>query len=432
MGELMIEPLELISQEIAECDGEAARMLTVVFDYVDQARAPRRARAHIFVPEQMPPDPMPLMYQAGYEIEQRAGAMHVTRGYACANPVTPTIEEAGGPENPLVRGPNLDIALLHAVRSLDWIDDSKVVIAGGSAAGHMSLMLAAETFPVAAVVVDCAPVNLPYNMAYFTMVRRLNDPKILATNATQIAHDAIQLLGEDPLAPEFAEHAVISHLQRITCPVSGSHSSADMLVPAEQLSRRFETEFDRGLFPQGYERVPERLTSDVRAHTRLDDLLPPDSLEFVVQPPPPADRVVIDLVWDGARVAELEAPVGSKQWTVLVIDEGPPEPDLGHLKHAVVVSRHAFLEKWVCGAIPAGQLTREKLRTLMMRAGGIEWISASIPHLDRPDQERKDVIRGLKLFIAYSAENRSAFESLVQGITGDLRAVAEGVGEECI
>ena len=38
--------------------------------------------------------------------------------------------------------------LLHITRALSFVDDSRVIISGGSAGGWMTLMLAAETFPL--------------------------------------------------------------------------------------------------------------------------------------------------------------------------------------------------------------------------------------------------------------------------------------------
>ena len=62
---------------------------------------------------------------------------------------------------------NPDVALLHLARALPWVDDTRVVIGGGSAGGWMTLLLAAETFPLAGAAPDVPPVNWGYNGAYF-------------------------------------------------------------------------------------------------------------------------------------------------------------------------------------------------------------------------------------------------------------------------
>src|SRR6185437_1765661 len=84
----------------------------------------------------------------------------VKRGWAVASPsqVEP---------NPLVRTANPDGALLHIVRALPFVDDAKVVIVGGSAGGYITLMLAAETFPLAGAAADVPPMNWGYTGAYF-------------------------------------------------------------------------------------------------------------------------------------------------------------------------------------------------------------------------------------------------------------------------
>ena len=53
------------------------------------------------------------------------------------------------------------------VRAMPFVDDAHVVIGGGSAGGYMTLMLAAETFPLAGAAPDVPPVNWGYNAAYF-------------------------------------------------------------------------------------------------------------------------------------------------------------------------------------------------------------------------------------------------------------------------
>ena len=98
-------------------------------------------RAKIFVPSALHVDPTataPLYYSAGYELDDGAAGLVLSRGWIV---VTPHQIEA----NPLVRTPNCDVALLHLARSLPFVDDSRVLIAGGSAGGTMTLMLAAET-----------------------------------------------------------------------------------------------------------------------------------------------------------------------------------------------------------------------------------------------------------------------------------------------
>ena len=57
-------------------------------------------------------------------------------------------------------------------RALPWVDDTRVVIGGGSAGGWMTLLLAAETFPLAGAAPDVPPVNWGYNARLFLQATR--------------------------------------------------------------------------------------------------------------------------------------------------------------------------------------------------------------------------------------------------------------------
>lgn len=72
----------------------------------------------------------------------------------------------GGDGNPLCRGPNLDLVLLHLVRAIQGVDVARLVLHGGSAGGYTALLLAAETFPAAATTVNAPVVNLCYEAAF--------------------------------------------------------------------------------------------------------------------------------------------------------------------------------------------------------------------------------------------------------------------------
>ena len=82
----------------------------------------------------------PLLHWAGYSKEEKENLKVAQNGIVVSNPEKIKV-------NPLALGPNKDIAMLHIVRSLPFIDDSKVGIQGGSAGGYISLLLAAESFP---------------------------------------------------------------------------------------------------------------------------------------------------------------------------------------------------------------------------------------------------------------------------------------------
>jgi hypothetical protein len=155
--------LRIENSTLLSSAGKQTVKILVAFDYRDPTGAKKEGKAAIYFPPSIRDDTkarLPLSFAAGYEINDQGAQALVNRGFVA---VTPRALEA----NPLIRTANPDIALMHMVRSLPFVDDAKVLIAGGSAGGYTTLMLAAETFPVAIAMPDVPPVNWGYNAAYF-------------------------------------------------------------------------------------------------------------------------------------------------------------------------------------------------------------------------------------------------------------------------
>ena len=117
----------------------------VSFKYRGPNGMEKDAHATVYLPASVGTDAkarFPLFFAAGYEIDDNTAVGHVRRGFAVVSP-------RGLEANPLIRTASPDIALMHMVRAMPFVDDAHVVIGGGSAGGYTTLMLAAETFPLA-------------------------------------------------------------------------------------------------------------------------------------------------------------------------------------------------------------------------------------------------------------------------------------------
>src|SRR5262249_37224489 len=139
--------------------------------------------------------------------------------------VTPAAIEA----NPLVRTANADVALLHIARSLPFVDDARVVVGGGSAGGYMTLLVAAETFPLAGAAPDVPPVNLGYNAPFSLKQKKqifgsAKEPTAAPLPVTAaivpIIDQAAKVYGPDTDDVTWYRHSPLAHLPTITCPVS--------------------------------------------------------------------------------------------------------------------------------------------------------------------------------------------------------------------
>ena len=106
-------------------------------------------------------------------------------------------------------------------------------------------MLAAETFPLAGAAPDVPPVNWGYNGAYFFKQLDKAAPKtggvsrLPAFFAVGTMLDACRTVYGTHYDDEtWFAHSPIAHVPTITCPVSVYWTTADMLVPMNQVGAR--------------------------------------------------------------------------------------------------------------------------------------------------------------------------------------------------
>ena len=92
-----------------------------------------------------------------------------------------------------------------------------------------------------------------------------------------------------------------------------------------------------------------------------------------------------------------------KPWSITILDEGPPEPGVDHRKYDLLPTRNAFFDRVSTRQDRSpSQLTATKLERLMDRYAGKEWLPSRLKHLDFPENERADVVRGLRTYVATS------------------------------
>ena len=82
---------------------------------------------------------------------------------------------------------------------------------------------------------------------------------------------------------------------------------------------------------------------------------------------------------------------------------------MGHTKYVVGWTREKFLERAKTAKIAITQLNATKLERLMDRYAGKEWLPSKLIHLDDPESEKADVLRGLNTFAQTSPEHAKAF-----------------------
>lgn len=402
--------LRLVESVVVKQGPDGVVKAVVEYPYRDAKGQPAVGKGKLFLPAglEQKKQKLPLYYSGGYEMDDNGAAAQVQRGMVVA---TPRALEA----NPLVRTVNPDAALLHLVRSLPCVDDAKVLLSGGSAGGYITLMLAAETFPLAGAAPDVPPINWGYNAAFFLQRERQgaaaadpNGPKVPVFDViVPIVKQAQGVYGEDTNSATYFANSPLAHLGTVTCPVSVYWSTADMLVPIDQVGSNWIRPFDPQGMPRAFTMDREKLMTTPEGRTRLSDVLKETDYELFVVP----EETI-------KQQAEAKQPVdfgdsAGKQWSITILDEGAPAALLGHLKYQTVPRVHrTFIDRVTAATISPAQLTPLKLERLMDRYAGKEWLPAGLVHLDAPEVEQADVVRGLATYIAAGPQHAARFADL--------------------
>ncbi|KAB2378923.1 hypothetical protein [Actinomadura montaniterrae] len=420
--------------------GEHVSVVTLRFTAEDMRGEAYEATAEIFLPAvlaERPSERAPVWFNCGYELADEAAAERARQGWIVVTPCEPAPGEVFPGANPLVRGPNTEFVLAHLVRGLAFADPAAIVYSGGSAGGSSALLVAAEAFPAAAAVPAVPVVNLAYQGAYLfaTLPLLTSDPPpdhpavpALLQVTVSIAEGWRLAYGEDLSGPGWWEHSPVAHVPRITCRVAAVFSSADFLIPLEQVGAGLVPDAPAGL-EFGAARAAADLTDAEHARIRLLDVLG-DGADVQVLPVPAGAPAMEDL--DLTRpVTETPVPVpdvptGGKRWLVAVVDEGPALLG-GHWRHALAPDFEPFAARAIADGIGVVQLTRAKLDQLLDRYRGVEWLAPGFRHLDRPPAEQLDVERGLRAYCALSPAHARRFADLYPESDAERRVLPDGL-----
>ena len=318
--------LQLVESTFLSGTSPIVAKALVEYTFLDTEGREKIGKAKLYLPAAVQDGKtrFPLFHAAGYELDDHSALSHVRRGFVVVSP-----RELK--DNPLVQTINPDAALLHFARALPCVDDVRVVIGGGSAGGYMTLMLAAETFPLAGAAADVPPVNWGYNAAYFLQRKNWNKegtpsatvPELPVFAAVApIADQAATVYGNDIDDPIWFRNGPLSQLDTITCPVLVYWTTADMLVPIDQVGKEWVRPFDPAAFPPGFTMDPEKLCATPEGRLRACELLPAADYELFTL----SEEQVQSLVPEqDVPQVPAELPFShSKRWSVVILDEAHP------------------------------------------------------------------------------------------------------------
>jgi hypothetical protein len=444
------QPFRVVGETRTEVEHRVGRSTTKIrvrhYDleapYLSIGGQARTGAARLFVRRDAKA-PMPLIAVMHYELGLEGAAEYIAEGWAVMTPREGL--------NPFADSVNFNLALVQAGRQMPFVDAQRIALVGGSAGGYVTLMVASQTFPIAAAAALAPLVSMPYNVEFFARnmgVARCgakddngNDAScvpVFCSIAEAITGFAAFLGPLGDAWREWLRNSPVGVLNLVTCPVLATFSTADTLVPVNQVSDEFAIRPAKGTFPEGFEFArravvatpPARRTfmQGARGRARVFRVVLPDTLTKF---------------WEmgeaGAAPADYLVPCmfsRSQQFSILILDEGAPDPRLGHFKYgfrytAVPFLRHCFGRKT---PLAAEQLTLGKLERLMRRFRGEE--PGALVGRDEPAKppalptrrntvarEQADIVAGLRAYCESGGMHRKRLKALYRRLPASLRAL---------
>ena len=258
---------------------------------------------------------LPLVYVPHYPIDESAPVFkeYMARGWAAASPT-----EFKPEYNGRLADDNLvfNNAALYTLRRRAGIDRQRIAVVGGSAGGYTALMLCELQMGVCAAVAHSPVANLYYNFAvYFRKCDELNAAagegglpvpvQGMISSTFRPINDSFS--GADD--PRWEALSPVALIQCLSSPVVVNHYTADVLVPVDQITKRFAYADDDGSFPDGF---------PIRMGVGYPGVLS-RSLEEEANPAElSAARYPVE-----NRHVDMDMPYSDKLLTINILDDGP-------------------------------------------------------------------------------------------------------------
>ena len=413
--------------------------------YLSIGGQPRTGAARLFM-RQDAKAPMPLIAVMHYELGREGAAEYMAEGWAVMTPREGL--------NPFADSVNFNLALVQGCRRMPFVDAQRIALVGGSAGGYVTLMVASQAFPVAAAAALAPLVSMPYNVEFFARNMAAarcgakddkgNDAScvpVFCSIAEAITGFAAFLgpLGETWRA--WLRNSPVGVMNLVTCPVLATFSTADTLVPVNQVSDGFAIRPGKGIFPEGFEFARRAVVAMPPARRTFMQGAGGRARAFRVTVPDTLTKF-----WEmgevGAAPADDRVPCmfsRSQRFSILILDEGAPDPRLGHFKYcfrytAVPFLRHCFGRK---APLAPEQLTLRRLELLMRRFRGEEpdaLVGCAEPGRPRSlltrrntiAREKADVVAGLRAYCESGEAHHKRLKALYRRLPASLRALDAG------
>ncbi len=364
---------------------------------------------------------LPLVYIPHYALEEGSTdfQQYMAHGWAVASPTDfKTDYNAELATDDLV----FNNAALCTLRNREGIDKERIAIVGGSAGGYMSMMLNELQMGTCAAVANSPITNLYYNLAvHFPACDEVNrsagffDFPIpvqgMVTKFFRPNNDCFA--GADD--PRWAALSPLGMARCVSNPVVINHCTGDILVPIDQVTKRYSYREHDGTLPDGF---PVRMGDDY-----------PGILSHSLEEEADPNELVTQVFALENHHVDMDMPYSDKLLTINVIDDGPMSARSSHTAPDTYGSMDAipYLEEMFSRTLAGTEkAVPEKLLLLLRRYQGE---SVQLPAHEGVDDTaygslavyRREVVDELALY----ASNHSLDE-----LDEDVRSAISGAEDE--
>jgi hypothetical protein len=441
-------PIKVEGEEEIEVTHRKRAIPASQYDFIFSFRGTHgkdlKGTGRLFIPRKRPRERLPMVVSMHYEMDANGSARFLARGAAVMTPHGPREYTAS---NLMGHGVNHSVAMARMPRRLPFVDQDRVVLFGGSAGGYHALMASSFVFPVTAVFAAVPPLNLKFNINWLLKNDEHNvhpdDPskpiapvvRLVKVIATETAK------GGNPRR-NWTEFSPVYRTRLMTSPTMITYSTADVLVPVEQLSKDLVQPPPPGVWPEGFRFEMEELVDDPQERASLAQVLSPRDYTLkkvhIPRDSPTIERKREDMQPEEAsRILDTKLPWSrSRRFSICLLDEGPMDLFCGHTKYHHVIRDDEWWDHHLSpAALHEGSLNLEKLTQLMERFSGQESDmgreygddgSWPITRLDQPHIERWYVANGLELYAGASNDNTARLIRLYRRLPKDLKVLDLG------
>ena len=258
---------------------------------------------------------IPLVYVPHYAVEENSAdfQQYMSHGWAAASPVFQEQYNGQLTGNDLV----FNNAALYTLRSLDGIDTQRIAIVGGSAGGYMALMLSELQMGTCATIANSPIANVYYNLyVHFPACDEVNRnssffdiPIPIQLLVSKSFRVNLENFPDATDADRWAELSPLGMAKCVSNPVVINHYTGDILVPVDQISKRYTYKKSDGTLPDYF---PFGLGNDY-----------PGILSHSLEEEANAEELSVERYALENQYVDMIMPYSKRLLTLNIFDDGP-------------------------------------------------------------------------------------------------------------